>query len=95
MKDGAAGAAPRTAPDMRDGRQRLVREHHDTLAALFDATTFRHLDRLCVAAGWRCWEVGAGAATVPAWLVRRVGPEGHVLATDARRAKSPVRAGPL
>jgi trans-aconitate methyltransferase len=49
---------------------------------LFDTTTFRHLDTLGVAAGWRCWEVGAGAATVPAWLARRVGPKGHVLATD-------------
>jgi hypothetical protein len=49
---------------------------------MFDATTFRHIDMLGIGAGWRCWEVGSGGATVPGWLSRRVGPEGHVLATD-------------
>lgn len=82
MRDSAAGATPYPSARERSRRQQLLRGHHDTLAALFDATTFRHLDRLGIAAGWRCWEVGAGAATVPTWLAQRVGPEGHVLATD-------------
>jgi len=33
-------------------RQQLLREHHDTLAALLDANTSRYLDRLGIAAGW-------------------------------------------
>jgi SAM-dependent methyltransferase len=65
-----------------DQRGQLLRGHYETLAALLDANTFRHLNRLGIAAGHRCWEVGAGAATVPAWLARRVGPTGFVLATD-------------
>lgn len=52
------------------------------LAELFDPSTFAHLCRLGVGDGWRCWEVGAGGRTVPAWLAARSGPRGRVLATD-------------
>jgi ubiquinone/menaquinone biosynthesis C-methylase UbiE len=69
--------------------------HYATLAALLDATTFAHLDRLGVAQGWRCWEVGAGAMTVPMWLAERVGPGGHVLATDIDPAFLPGTGGQL
>lgn len=51
-------------------------------ATLFDPSTFRHLDGLGLAPRWRCWEVGAGGTTVVAHLAERVGPAGHVLATD-------------
>lgn len=51
-------------------------------AALFDPSTFRHFDALGLAAGWRVWEVGAGGTSVVAHLSARVGPRGHVLATD-------------
>ncbi len=51
-------------------------------AMLFDLSTFRHLDALGLARGWRCWEVGAGGTTIVAHLSERVGPGGHVLATD-------------
>jgi SAM-dependent methyltransferase len=51
-------------------------------AALFDPSTFRHLDDLGLQAGWRCWEVGAGGTSVVQWLASRTGPSGHVLATD-------------
>lgn len=54
----------------------------DALARLFDPATFRHIDALGIAGGWRCWEVGAGGPTVPSWLAARVGPAGHVVATD-------------
>lgn len=81
MRDSAPGAAPRLPAHQR-GRRQLLRSHDDTLAALCDPNTFRHLDRLGIAAGWRCWEVGAGAATVPMWLAQQVGPAGYVLATD-------------
>jgi hypothetical protein len=54
----------------------------DSLAALFNPGTFRHMDRLGIRDGWRCWEVGVGGPTIPAWLADRVGPTGRVLATD-------------
>jgi protein-L-isoaspartate O-methyltransferase len=82
VTDNAASPAPRRQPAHGRGRQQLPREHYDTLAALLDANTFRHLDRLGIAAGSRCWEVGTGAATAPAWLAQHVGPTGYVLATD-------------
>jgi len=50
--------------------------------SLFDPSTFRHMDDLGLAAGWRCWEVGAGGTSVVEHLAARVGPDGHVLATD-------------
>jgi SAM-dependent methyltransferase len=52
------------------------------LSTLFDPSTFRHVDGLGIAPGWRCWEVGAGGPSVPRGLAARVGPDGRVLATD-------------
>ena len=52
------------------------------LAALFDPSTFRHLSARGLGPGWRCWEVGAGARSVPDWLAEQVGDTGLVLATD-------------
>jgi len=66
---------PRTRP-------RISRAHFANLADLFNPSTFRHIDALGIRPGWRCWEVGAGGPTVPAWLARRVAPGGYVLATD-------------
>ena len=63
-------------------------------AALFDPSTFRHLDGLGLAPGWRCWEVGAGGTTVVAHLSERVGPAGHVLATDINLSWATGAAGP-
>lgn len=54
----------------------------DALSELFDPVTFRHIDRLGIAAGMRCWEVGAGGPSVPLGLAERVGPGGTVIATD-------------
>ncbi|MFC8144570.1 methyltransferase domain-containing protein [Streptomyces paradoxus] len=65
-----------------DNRQSKAGTRFDALAALFDASTFRHFDRVGIATGWRCWEVGAGGPSVAAWLGERVGPGGRVLATD-------------
>jgi hypothetical protein len=62
------------------------------LSELFDPVTFRHLDRLGIAPGWRCWEVGAGTLSVPKWLAGRAGPAGRVLATDIDTAH--LRAEP-
>ncbi len=52
------------------------------LSALYDPVTFRHLDALGIAPGWRCWEVGAGGPSVPRGLADRVGRQGRVLTTD-------------
>jgi len=65
-----------------DNRESAAGERLAALASLFDPWTFRHLEQLGVADGWRCWEVGAGGPSVAAWMSARVGPEGSVLATD-------------
>ena len=61
---------------------------------LFDPSTVRHLDAVGLAAGWRCWEVGAGGTSVVAHLAERVGPAGHVLATDINVAWATGVAAP-
>jgi SAM-dependent methyltransferase len=64
------------------------------MSEIFDPWTFRHIDELGIAPGWRCWEVGAGGANLPLWLAGRVGPEGHVLATDLDVSWAQGAAGP-
>ncbi|MFD9791898.1 class I SAM-dependent methyltransferase [Streptomyces sp. NPDC059070] len=74
------------SPDDRgyllDNAQREAGTRFDALGELFDPTTFRHIESLGIAPGWRCWEVGAGGPSVVSWLADRVGPGGRVLATD-------------
>lgn len=65
-----------------DNQQPEAGDRFAALGVLFDPVTFRHLDALGVTIGWRCWEVGAGGPSVPAWLAERVGPSGRVLASD-------------
>jgi hypothetical protein len=62
----------------------------DALSELFDPATFRHLAAVGVTAGWVCWEVGAGGASVPAWLAEQVGPSGRVVASDIDTAWMPA-----
>ncbi|HUX04132.1 MAG TPA: methyltransferase domain-containing protein [Acidimicrobiales bacterium] len=57
-------------------------ERVESLGALFNPSTFRHMDDIGLAPGWRVWEVGAGGPGVPQWLRQRVGDTGRVLATD-------------
>lgn len=52
------------------------------LEAWADPGTIPHLETIGVARGWRCLEIGAGAGSIAAWLCRRVGPDGSVVATD-------------
>jgi SAM-dependent methyltransferase len=49
---------------------------------IYDANTIAHLEAAGVGAGWRCLEVGGGAGSIAAWMAERVGPTGHVVATD-------------
>lgn len=52
------------------------------LARSEDPGTIACLERIGVAPGWRCLEVGAGAGTIAQWLAERVGIDGRVVATD-------------
>lgn len=65
-----------------DNQQAEAAERFDAFAALFDPTTFRHLEGFGIGSGWRCWEVGAGGTSVVSWLAKKVGPTGKVVATD-------------
>jgi SAM-dependent methyltransferase len=67
--------AARAEFDEEDARLRLIEEGGDP-------DTLRRLERIGVAAGWWCLEVGAGAGSVAAWLGEQVGPSGRVVATD-------------
>jgi SAM-dependent methyltransferase len=53
-----------------------------TLQSLHDASTIRQFERLGVAPGWRCAELGAGAGSVARWLSDTVGDSGSVTAID-------------
>ncbi|WP_431962916.1 class I SAM-dependent methyltransferase [Actinacidiphila sp. bgisy160] len=65
-----------------DNRRAEAGTRFEAFAELFDPVTFRHVDALGIAAGMRCWEVGAGGTSVPLGLAARVGPGGTVVATD-------------
>lgn len=58
-------------------RQRLAH-----LAAQYDTGSVRLVERLGIAPGWRCLEVGAGHGGLARWLADVVGESGEVLATD-------------
>jgi SAM-dependent methyltransferase len=79
---------PDNAPSPNWGRYVLDNAAPETparfsaLADLYDATTIRHLERIGVAHGWQCWEIGAGPGSIALWLADRCGPDGSVLATD-------------
>jgi SAM-dependent methyltransferase len=62
----------------------------DALSAIFDPWTFAHLQAIGLQSGWRCWEVGAGAGSVPDWLAAQVGADGAVLATDIDVSRMPL-----
>jgi len=55
---------------------------HGLLAAIADPSSIQALERIGVAPGWRCLDVGTGGGSVARWLAARVGPAGSVLATD-------------
>jgi ubiquinone/menaquinone biosynthesis C-methylase UbiE len=52
------------------------------LSALHDAATRRYIEERGIAPGWNCLEIGAGEGAIARWMAERVGPSGHVLATD-------------
>ncbi|GAA2380336.1 methyltransferase domain-containing protein [Streptomyces viridochromogenes] len=84
----------RTDGYLLDNRQDEAAERFDAFAALFDPTTFRHLERLGTGPGWHCWEVGAGGTSVVSWLAKKVGPTGRVVATDIDTSRLTPAARP-
>jgi SAM-dependent methyltransferase len=78
----SAGHEVSTAQYLLDNRAAGAAQRFAALSALFDPVTFRHVTALGIGPGWRCWEVGAGGPSVPAWLAERAGPDGRVVATD-------------
>ena len=64
-----------------DNKGEQAARRFDALSDVFDPVTFRHLDAVGLANGWRCWEVGAGGPSVPSWLASRVGDD-CVIASD-------------
>ena len=65
-----------------DNQQTQAGIRFGALAELFDPVTFRHVDRLGIGQGMRCWEVGSGGPSVPEGLADRVGRGGAVVAPD-------------
>src|SRR5579871_2083748 len=65
-----------------DAAWQRERQRLRSIEDLYDPASRQHLTTLGVSAGWRCLEVGCGAGSLARWLADRVGPTGHVLATD-------------
>jgi SAM-dependent methyltransferase len=58
------------------------RERLAAIEAVLDLFTIDCLEKIGVAEGWQCLEVGAGAGSIAAWLCHRVGTKGKVVAID-------------
>jgi ubiquinone/menaquinone biosynthesis C-methylase UbiE len=58
------------------------RERLGLIEARQDDLTIRVLETVGIRRGIRCLEVGAGGGSIAQWLCFRVGPTGHVVATD-------------
>ncbi|WP_262271397.1 methyltransferase domain-containing protein [Microvirga yunnanensis] len=54
------------------------------MSDLLDPPSRFHLSETGVGIGWRCLEIGAGNGSLSQWLAQRVGPTGHVIASDIR-----------
>lgn len=72
----------------RDGKQYVIRgglegrERLRVLARVTEPTTTSFLDRLGIAPGMRCLDVGCGGGDVTVELARRVGPGGRAVGVD-------------
>jgi SAM-dependent methyltransferase len=58
-------------------RQRLA-----LMSELLDPMHRALLERIGLRPGWRCLEIGCGNGSISQWLATKVGPKGHVTATD-------------
>ena len=71
-----------TAGYALDASWHAERARLNGLTALYDPGTLAVCDRIGVAPGWRCLDVGAGTGTLALALAERVGPSGKVVALD-------------
>ena len=65
-----------------DNAGRETEQRFASLESCWDPVTIAHLERIGVASGWSCLEVGGGGGSIAAWLGERVGPTGSVTVTD-------------
>jgi SAM-dependent methyltransferase len=92
---GAWGRTPNDATYVyADGDRRAELERLRRLEAMSDPATLATFERIGVDPGWRCLEVGAGAGSIARALATRVGPNGHVVATDIDLEFLAAHAGP-
>ena len=68
---------PHLPQDVEQARERLR-----LLERVEDPATIGYLLQIGVDSSWTCLEVGAGRGSIAAWLSRRVGPSGRVVATE-------------
>lgn len=65
-----------------DNADRETEQRFASLESCWDPVTIAHFERIGVAEGWSCLEVGGGGGSLGAWLGERVGGDGSVLITD-------------
>jgi len=65
-----------------DRQEQQARRRFQRKSAIQDPATESYLDRIGVAGGWRCLEIGGGGGSIAASLCQRVGAQGRVVATD-------------
>jgi 2-polyprenyl-3-methyl-5-hydroxy-6-metoxy-1,4-benzoquinol methylase len=58
-------------------RQRLA-----LMSELLDPMHRALPEKIGLRPGWRCLEIGCGNGSISQWLATKVGPKGHVTATD-------------
>lgn len=71
-----------TAGYALDAAWHTERARLDSLTVLYDPGTLAVCERLGLAPGWRCLDVGAGTGTLAQALAERVAPDGTVVALD-------------
>jgi SAM-dependent methyltransferase len=90
----ASLAAPQSSPAyVFPNAMEVARERLTVLGEVFDPVSRAALARTGLAAGWSCWEVGAGEGGLARWVGQVVGPTGRVLATDLDPRLLPAGAG--
>ena len=62
--------------------KRVTKETPGAFERERDAATIGYFEKIGVSRGWQCLEIGGGKGTIAEWLGQRVGPAGHVVATE-------------
>jgi SAM-dependent methyltransferase len=77
-----------------DAAWHAERARLDSLTSLYDPRTLAICERIGLASGWRCLDVGAGTGTLAQALAERVAPGGSVMAADIDTRFLEPLAGP-